>query len=186
LIQIAKLLEKGIKMKNLQELYKIQAGLKTRIGYNGPDKFERMILAMIVEFSEAANDWQGFKYWKKNNEPKETLLEEYVDGLHFVLEAGLDLKEIGFIKHLPEEMEVMHLPNPLDITGQFKQIIYDALTLEIDVINHSMMSQVNRHYYNLFKGYLKLGALLGFTDEQIAAAYLKKVAVNHERQNNGY
>lgn len=33
---------------------------------------------------ECANDWRGFKYGSEDAKPKETLLEEYVDGLHFV------------------------------------------------------------------------------------------------------
>jgi dimeric dUTPase (all-alpha-NTP-PPase superfamily) len=60
-----------------------------------------------VELGECANEWRGFKFWSVNQLPHTSavrtpcmmeedkeyynpLLEEYVDGLHFVLELGLD------------------------------------------------------------------------------------------------
>jgi dimeric dUTPase (all-alpha-NTP-PPase superfamily) len=167
----------------LNELYLIQAGLKSRIGYDEPDKFEKMMLAMIIEFSEAANDWQGFKYWKKNNKPKETLLEEYVDGLHFVLEAGIDLLDREEIMRLPKRAEAKPYEKS-DVTEQFKTIIADVLDIDYEVKHGT--SYLDLEYVNLFENYLTLGAMLGFTEDQIAAAYLKKVAINHERQDNGY
>jgi dimeric dUTPase (all-alpha-NTP-PPase superfamily) len=60
-----------------------------------------------VELGECANEWRGFKFWSVNQIPHTSavrvptmmeedkeyynpLLEEYVDGLHFVLELGLN------------------------------------------------------------------------------------------------
>jgi dimeric dUTPase (all-alpha-NTP-PPase superfamily) len=169
-------------MNNLQELYKIQASLKERIGYTGDDKFERMILAMIIEFAEAANDWQKFKYWKKNNDPKLTLLEELSDGLHFILEAGLDLLEDGYIDKLPNQIVSLKRPSELDVTGQFKQVFYDSFQLEIAFINGG----VYEPYITLFGDYLRLVEMLGFTDAELATEYLKKNRVNFERQENNY
>jgi dimeric dUTPase (all-alpha-NTP-PPase superfamily) len=46
---------------------------------------------------------------------------------------------------------------------------------------------INGDIYDLiFSGFLGLGQMLGFTWEQIEAAYLQKNAINHERQESGY
>lgn len=170
-------------MQNINELYAIQAGLKSRIGYQGKDKFEKMMLAMVIEFAEAANDWQGFKYWKKENKRKLSLLEEYVDGFHFVLEAGLDLLEQDAIMMLPNSI-VAAKKREKTITRQFKKVIVAALFLELE--NEDGTNFLDLKYEDLFEDYLALGEMLGFTESEIAAEYLHKNAINHERQDNGY
>lgn len=50
------------------------------------------MLALLVEIGELANETRCFKYW--SNKPaseREVILEEYVDGLHFILSIGIDL-----------------------------------------------------------------------------------------------
>jgi dimeric dUTPase (all-alpha-NTP-PPase superfamily) len=165
------------------ELYEIQRGLKARIGYDGPDKFSKMMLAMVIEFSEAANDWQGFKYWKKHNNPKVSLLEEFVDGLHFVLEAGLDLVEMEFMSKLPDEMEASTNPEKT-INNQFKHLTWLALLLDAEA--RVERSLIKYRYYQLFSNFLSLGQMLGFKEDQIINAYKAKNRVNHARQDNGY
>lgn len=164
------------------ELFTIQDGLKSHIGYQGPDKFEKMVLAMVVEFMEAANDWRGFKYWSKNQQRKETLLEEYVDGLHFVLEAGLDLLEMGHIQKVPAHVFADKFE--VSITKQFKAVARLALLLDIAV--EEKLHLISFRYNQLFEHYLALGQMLGFNEKQIHAAYLAKNQVNYARQDNGY
>ncbi|MDV6040418.1 dUTP diphosphatase [Bacillus sp. SM-B1] len=206
----------------LTKLFEVQAGLKQHIGYEGKDKFSKMMLAMLVEFMECANDWQGFKYWKQHNEPKvsksvecyscegkgvqldygamnfwdcETcdgtgelesdkspLLEEYVDGLHFVLETGLDLKEKGYIDTLPGLAQPYK--REMKIEKQFQQIVFVTLNLQRYLKSDCYL--IRREYVNLIEDYLELGRLLGFTEDQIHAAYMEKNEVNHQRQENGY
>ncbi|MEW9575846.1 dUTP diphosphatase [Bacillus toyonensis] len=185
----------------LNKLFEVQAGLKHHIGYKGKDKFPKMMLALQVELMECANDWQGFKYWKKNNAPKlekreyaderqltytvvgNPLLEEYVDGLHFVLEIGLDLHERGYLYKLP------NIANPykrsFQIHEQYQQVLYVSLMLQ-RYMNDSHKGLVAREYMCLLEDFLELGRILGFTPEQIHDAYMKKNEVNHQRQNNGY
>lgn len=210
----------------LTKLFEVQAGLKKHIGYKGKDKFPKMMLAMLVEFMECANDWRGFKYWSKNqvsNTSKEIecyscdgkgvqldygamsfwdcetcdgtgelqsdanpLLEEYVDGLHFVLETGLDLLETNHIITLPMYISAEDIPgydmckNPVK---QYKELCRAVLLLE-DVIDGT--DYIDSVYISLFEDYLNLGKLLGFTPEQIRTAYMEKNAENHQRQDNGY
>ncbi|TCK01363.1 UNVERIFIED_ORG: dUTPase-like protein [Anoxybacillus amylolyticus] len=41
-------------------------------------------------------------------------------------------------------------------------------------------------YVDIWNSFIALGEMLGFTWEEIEEAYLRKNAVNHERQNSGY
>lgn len=154
----------------LGHLYKIQAELKERIGYKGEDKLEKMMLALLVELGETANEWRGFKYWSKDQSPRPKLLEEYVDGLHFVLELGLDL---GFVF---DQVTIFYECE--NITKQFLHIYNQVLEV--------MLHKSKYTYLVLVRLYLGLGEMLGFTSDQIEAAYLEKNRINHERQNNGY
>lgn len=173
---------------NLEKLFAQQQILKDRIGYNGEDRFEKLILALSVELGECANEWRGFKFWSKNQEPRNIhklevgpggayrktgnpLLEEYVDGLHFVLELGLDLNID------PTKLE-WEYDKSSSITTQFTDIYYLITYLEDNPRFYA--------YDMLITAYIELGEMLGFTWEQIEQAYMDKNAVNHERQNTGY
>src|SRR5438067_2344368 len=96
---------------NLEKLFQMQKVLRDRIGYNEPDRFNKLILAFLVELGECANEQRTWKYWSKDQAPRvnkarkpymdledaefyNPLLEEYVDGLHFVLEIGLELHAV--------------------------------------------------------------------------------------------
>jgi dimeric dUTPase (all-alpha-NTP-PPase superfamily) len=174
---------------NLKKLFEVQKVLKDRIGYNEPDRFDKLVLALLVEVGECANEWRGFKFWSKNQEPRvemtrqgktanglparhiekyNPLLEEYVDGLHFILELGIDLRAKDPWQPTYEE----------NITEQFRTLYFHIAL--IDFVNG------HDHYEYAVSYYLGLGEMLGFTWEQIEQAYMDKNAVNHERQNNGY
>jgi dimeric dUTPase (all-alpha-NTP-PPase superfamily) len=55
---------------NLTKLFETQKLLRDRINYNEPDRFNKLILALLVELGECANEWRGFKFWSKNQEPR--------------------------------------------------------------------------------------------------------------------
>ncbi len=59
---------------NLQPLYETQKTLDQRIikqhGLEGQDLLPQKILALQVELGECANEWRGFKFWSKNQEPR--------------------------------------------------------------------------------------------------------------------
>lgn len=96
---------------NLTKLFEMQKVLDERInkekGLEGQDLLPQKILALLVELGELANEWRGFKFWSKRQFPtnlevhsidkegnvyyRNTLLEEYVDCLHFLLSIGLEL-----------------------------------------------------------------------------------------------
>jgi dimeric dUTPase (all-alpha-NTP-PPase superfamily) len=169
----------------LEKLFKIQKVLRDRINYNEPDRFNKLILALLVELGECANEWRGFKFWSQNQEPRtkavrnaammeedkeyyNPLLEEYVDGLHFILELGLELNATD--PWSPDYEE--------DVCEQFRTIYYHVAL--INVFNG------RDNYEYAVSYYLGLGEMLGFTWEQIEQSYYEKNRINHERQDNGY
>ncbi|WOA61041.1 dUTP diphosphatase [Bacillus mycoides] len=171
----------------LTNFFEIQKGLKEHIGYKGKDKFPKMMLAMLVEFMECANDWRGFKYWSENPKPKETSLEEYVDGFHFVLETGLDMLGNGDIRILPKYAAVYqsrYEKGDTQIIRQYKQLTHTVLYIDREA--EVGASYLDAEYGELIEQYLYLGSLLGFTEEQIEQAYMEKNEVNHQRQESGY
>lgn len=136
------------------------------------DLMPNFILSFQVELSELANEWQGFKHWKENPEPKPGMLEEYADGLSFLLEIGLELAEEWLVD---EDYEI-------HIFGSIKNkffTIYRIASYFFDDYNEET-------YKDLVGHYLGLGIMLGFTIDQIEQAYFSKNKVNHERQASGY
>ncbi len=169
---------------NLQKLFETQKVLRDRINYQREDRFEKLILALLVEIGECANEWRGFKFWSKDQKPRTNklmpskrhyyynpLLEEYVDGLHFVLELGI---ELDFV-HVAKDLESIKNEN---ITQQFIFISAKVGTF--------LTYQGITNYLHVVRNYIGLGEMLGFTWEQIEEAYFEKNKVNHERQNTGY
>jgi dimeric dUTPase (all-alpha-NTP-PPase superfamily) len=170
---------------NLEKLFQTQKVLRDRIDYNEPDRFEKLILALLVELGECANEWRGFKFWSVNQIPHTSavrvpammeedkeyynpLLEEYVDGLHFILEIGLELHAVDPWQPSYEE----------DITEQFRTIYYHV----------SLINSLNGHdeYEYAVSYFLGLGEMFGFTHDEIEQAYFAKNKINHQRQEVGY
>lgn len=173
---------------NLETLFDMQKVLRDRIGYNEPDRFNKLILALLVELGECSNEWRGFKFWSKYQAPRthkargpymdledaefyNPLLEEYVDGLHFVLEIGLD----------------MHCQNEVFNKDYFE--IHDNVTEQFielfNLISTFWDNPTTGKYLRIVDVYLSLGQMLGFTWEQIEQCYYDKNKINHDRQESG-
>ena len=80
---------------NLQNLFVMQEKLDNHImeehNLYGKTLFSEKLLALQVEIAELANETRCFKFWSnKGPSSKETILEEYVDCLHFILTIGLE------------------------------------------------------------------------------------------------
>lgn len=174
---------------NLEKLFETQKVLRERINYQGEDRFDKLVLALLVELGECANEWRGFKFWSKNQKPNTSkpvntfygareglttnpLLEEYVDVLHFILEVGL---EHEFDEELPLAIEEIKLKT---IEEQFTHLM--RADWEVYESGHG------GYYHEGLESFISLGEMLGFTWEQVEQAYYDKNKVNHERQANGY
>jgi dimeric dUTPase (all-alpha-NTP-PPase superfamily) len=161
---------------NLNKLFSMQDILDQRIekqhNLENTSLINKKILALIVELGELANETRCFKFWStKSPSPKEVILEEYVDCLHFILSIGL------YNKYLDIELKSPSL-NDSNLTDLF-------LTLNLSISNF-INNQSRENYINIFNNFLFLGKLLGFTPNDIEAAYISKNEVNHERQDQGY
>lgn len=160
---------------NLAKLFRLQENLDKRIReehkLNEESLLSKKVLALQVELAELANETRCFKYWSnKNSSAKETVLEEYVDCLHFILALGL---EKGFT-----DIELEDKEPQFDVTAQF-------LNLYID-INDFVICSSKDHYITLFEDFLTLGKMLGFNTIEIEGSYYIKNSLNHKRQDEGY
>lgn len=176
---------------NLTKLFEMQRVLDERIvkekGLEGQGLLPQKILALQVELGECANEWRGFKYWSKDQQPRrdkivhdghggiishsDPLLEEYIDCLHFILSIGneieVDIYEYGFVA----VVNVTTTETFLSVFAKLNEFYYDP-----DHWNYEQM-------LNNFAG---LGKMLGFTWDQIEEAYMSKNQTNHKRQDTGY
>jgi dimeric dUTPase (all-alpha-NTP-PPase superfamily) len=184
---------------DFKAMFNTQDKLRERIGYNKPDRFPKLLLALQVELGECANEWRGFKFWSKDQSPrtkgdwirhtcikngkfidvyKNPLLEEYVDGLHFVLEIGLELKQQN---DLPN-----YISEEPDVVSQFNYLFYTIGEMYATHEACTDTDELMAVYDDLFSNYLGLGKLLGFSESDIEHAYLEKNKINHARQESGY
>jgi dimeric dUTPase (all-alpha-NTP-PPase superfamily) len=160
---------------NLNQLFEAQKEFRNRINYNESDRLNKLILALQVELGECANELpEVFKFWskkKKNNYEK--ALMEYVDGLHFVLEIGIEHefdKEVEYLEVTPLKLD--------DIVYQFTEL------MRADWYMYDLGG--GGYFHEGLELYLGLGEMIGFTSEQIHAAYFAKNQINHARQDAGY
>lgn len=161
---------------NVEKLYSMQAGLDRHIEEKhdlmSEDLFDRKMLALLVELGELANETRCFKFWSlKPASDKGIILEEFVDGVHFILSLGL---EAGF-RYQGGKLEATQEDS---ITEQFLKIY--------GVIHEFRENKTAQLYDKLFRAYLDLAVMLGFTEKEIEQAYIEKNEVNYERQQNGY
>ena len=92
----------------LDDLYPLQKELDEEIASLHQVSYEsthaRRLLALLVEFGEFANETRCFKYWSlKGPGPKERILDEYADGLHFFLSLGIPLGVTSFRRELTKK-----------------------------------------------------------------------------------
>ncbi|MEK5272574.1 dUTP diphosphatase [Aeribacillus sp. FSL K6-8394] len=186
---------------NLSHLFELQAKLDERIEQqhprqDGEDRLAKKILALMVELGELCQEWRGFKFWSHDQVPrtrvlvnrttddigfknigpehiKNPLLEEFADALHFILSIGLELNipEIYGTETKWDELT----SDETDITQQFL-LVFENVNKLVHPID----------WINLFEEFYILGEMLGFTWEQIEAAYMQKNAENHRRQDSNY
>lgn len=160
---------------NLEELYQLQAGLDKDIadkhGVTYESTHSRRLLALIVELGELANETRCFKYWSnKGPSAKEIVMDEYADGLHFLLSLGIPLHARKYKYKLKGTGE--------DLTLQFHHLYQAATRLLTDYTLEA--------YEDCFQKYLNLAVDLGSTSDDIVHAYKSKLAVNYHRQETNY
>ena len=159
-------------IKILQEQLDQKIALKKIIEQNNYAILTSQFLALIVEVAEFANEKRCFKYWSfKKESEKSVLLEEYSDGLHFIISIANSLKlqvaEVIFIK-----------------------FSYDNINLAfLSLIEHIIIFFKSKSFHdfsNMFSSYVAIGELCGFSNEDVFNAYIAKNKINHLRQKQNY
>jgi dimeric dUTPase (all-alpha-NTP-PPase superfamily) len=160
---------------NLEKLFLAQNELDARIEgqhprAEGESRHPSKVLALLVELGELANETRCFKFWSfKPASEKAVILEEYVDGIHFLLSLGLEKGVKEF------DIESIQLPN---LTEQFLGLYNSFSVLAFAFSSGTYSAAVS--------GYLGLGEMLGFTEDEIESAYFAKNTINHARQEEWY
>lgn len=161
----------------LEKLFTMQKALDHYIEENhqlqGADLFDRKVLALLVEIGELANETRCFKFWSlKPSSEKQIVLEEFVDGIHFILSIGL---ECGFDQKI---VEVEQQSSLLTVSEQFLKIYEN--------VSKFRRSKSFADYIAVIELYLQLAVQLGITDDMMEEAYIQKNEVNYKRQENNY
>lgn len=161
---------------NIEKLFQMQRQLDDRIkeehNLMGKELINEKILAFQVELGELANETRCFKFWSlKPASEKEVILEEYVDGVHFLLSIGLELQMFS-LSARNSKIENRSLTKQFMVLFQVSSQLGNSKKIEL--------------FEELFQQYMHLGKLLNYTADEIEIAYIGKNELNHQRQNEGY
>ncbi len=165
-----------MKKIELKEVFTLQATLDNRIhkehNVSYASTTSERTLALAVELMELANEIRCFKYWSfKGPSAKEIILDEYVDGLHFIVSLSLAFGvETNFEIEDDQVIDDKH-----KLTGIFLCLL--------DKINNLKDKNIIEEWLHR---YISLGYNLGFDINQIIAGYHKKNNINHKRQDQKY
>lgn len=157
------------------------AGLK-----EGTFPLNHITLAYNVELGELAQEWKGFKYWKKTKGEvnKDRLLEEYADCLHFA--SSLTNHYLSESEGARRFFDIFLSTIGLD------DLLSNIETKEdSEAIEYSFLKCFGNYRYfeygaMILTDTLYLGGELGFTWKEIEEAYFKKNNINWERLAGGY
>lgn len=203
---------------NLEKLFEKQRELDERILDRFPelrneDLLDKKILALQVELGELAQNWRGFKFWSKDQEPR---IKDYKqmkckwcngsgdDGTGVcpdckssgdvykeynpLLEEYVDC--LHFILSIGLELGMDEVADELDFEYAGRDIIDCFVDLNSDITDLYYIREnddLNSYLHeSLFSKFIRLGELLGFTWDEIEQAYFEKNAENHRRQEVGY
>lgn len=155
----------------INEQAKLDAHIQSQHQVTYANTRDKRILALLVEIGEMINETKTFKFWsKKPSAEKPIILDEYADGLHFLLSLSIEV----------QSQKMNYEIQPLQVTLTQATIL---------VFQH--VSELSKHWHvkhleSAFQAYLNLIPLLGFTADDVVQAYFKKLGVNYTRQQNAY
>lgn len=160
---------------DLKDLYQCQKELDLEIANNHHINYEstrhKRIVALLVELGEFANTTRTFKFWSnKGMEEKSVVLDEFADGLHFLLSLGIDK---GY------ELDALEVEdNDLSLT--------DNLLDTYSLISAYQKEQTLANYMLMFSSYLRALFKINYNWSDAKEAYYIKLKENHHRQATNY
>lgn len=129
------------------------------------------LLALLTEVLELANATRCFKFWsKRGSEPKERIVDEFADGLHFFLSLFIDRNLVpqGAYETVKESA----------LTEKFLEVLNQISTLS--------RTSTDTDLAKAFTAFITLGDMLGLTPDEVRRGYLLKWKENVRRQQNNY
>lgn len=131
----------------------------------------KKIVALLVEMGEFINEERSFKYWSvKPASAKNILLEEYIDGIHFIISLGTNIN-FDFTTY-----EYKFLKNELT----------EAYLTCFEKIIDFKKDKTASPYAELLNAFFSIGQILNFSEDDLIAAYYHKNEINFQRQDNNY
>lgn len=173
-------LEKLYKMQEELDKYILENAKKRNIAMSDEELLDKTILALLVEVGELANATRCFKHWStKGAESKERLLDELADIWHFYLSIG-NQKELKMTEDdFPSEERIEWVKEKAKLEQIFIMLSNAISDLYVFGIGCTAYEDVGQEL-------CVLSEFIGFTDEEVEQAYLKKHEENYKRQREGY
>ena len=159
---------------NLNKIWEMQKALDSTIlennNLNYSNTFKNRSLAFIIELAEFSNETREFKYWSKRPASgKDILLEEYIDGIHFIVSQA-----IYFECKKKYELEKSSL--------SIVELTIETFRLSSLVVKEPSKKLVE----SIINLYLQIGIYYGFSNEDIMTHYIKKNKINYQRIQDNY
>ncbi|MBY5229335.1 dUTP diphosphatase [Bacillus paranthracis] len=174
---------------DITELFEMQKELDKRIGYKGNDKLDMLFRALMVEIGEAWNETRAFKMWSTGfGTPKDGLLEELVDGFHFLMNIVIELNRHTLKRKLVSNFSIQYImkKNISNVNMLFEWYMQDILTAKRAWCQYRDLSTTLSHLHKAFGIFFRLCYLYGYKFEDIVRAYKEKNKENFDRQASGY
>lgn len=129
---------------------------------------DKMRIAYRVELGELLNEWQNFKFWKKNKTfSKKDFLLEFADCLAFAL--SLESQCPFYTPYKYESLDEVNIGYIYAMVS-----LNDVIDMCFECLPSVLMNTI------------VLGHKLGITLDEMERAYNYKYKINLERQQNGY
>lgn len=174
---------------DITDLMEMQKGLDKKIGYKGNDKLDMLFRALMVEIGEAWNETRAFKMWSIGfGTPKSGLLEELVDGFHFLMNIVIELDRHTLKRKVVSmfcEQYIMK-KSVMNVNMLFEWYMQDILTAKRAWCQYRDLSVTLSHLRKAFGIFFRLCYLYGYKYEDIVLAYKDKNKENFVRQASGY
>ncbi|ATZ17122.1 dUTP diphosphatase [Williamsoniiplasma luminosum] len=132
----------------------------------------KKIIAFFVELGEYANEERSFKFWSKKKASDLTIqLDEYIDGLHFLISLGNDLN-FNFKDFKFKQFDV--------------KTNLESYFVILDKLNAFSQIQDANNYQKLLNAFLTIAQINDYSETAVIDAYKIKNKVNFERQDSNY
>lgn len=144
----------------------------TRLVQDNQEILNAKFLALMIEIAEFANEQRCFKYWSsKPASEKKILLEEYIDGLHFIISIANNCN-----------LTIVDLEINLQDYQNLTLAFLDLFTTTLKLQQEKKLTTIQK-WFNI---YYTIAQKCNFTSDDIFSAYLAKNKINHLRQEQNY